>query len=45
LAETGDQDGFIAAMTDWTTLGRFIGQRLAEFGQKTQSRADYHKTP
>ena len=36
---------FIPAMLDWTLLGRYTGSRLAEYGQATQKRVEYHETP
>jgi len=38
-------DLFEAAMADWTRIGIYNGQRLAEFGQRKQCEVDYHETP
>ena len=29
---------------DWYVLSRYTGFRIAEFGQRTQDKADYHET-
>ena len=36
---------FVEAMLDFALLGRFTGIRLAEYGQKTQFKVDYHELP
>ena len=37
--------GFTRAMLDWTLLGRYTGIRLAEYGQPSQTKIDYHCLP
>lgn len=35
----------VHAMLDWTKLGRYTGSRLAEYGQATEKRIEYHELP
>ena len=37
--------GFTRAMLNWTLLGRYTGIRLAEYGQPSQTKIDYHCLP
>lgn len=45
LAAKGGPDSFAASLLDWALVGRGMGQRCAEFGQKKQFVAEFHQTP
>ena len=44
-SEANNFDSFEAAIADWTLLGIYTGNRLAEYGQKTQTKVDLHVYP
>ena len=43
-AREANQDSITAVVWDWYALSRYTGFRIAEFGQRTQDKADYHET-
>ena len=43
-ASEADPDSITAVVWDWYALSRYTGFRIAEFGQRTQDKADYHET-
>ena len=43
-ASEANQDSITAVVWDWYALSRYTGFRIAEFGQQTQDKADYHET-
>jgi hypothetical protein len=48
MLKTSASSNFLSAqctMTDLAILGRYLGPRLAEYGQKSQKRPEYHTYP
>lgn len=43
--DASNPNSIIQAMLDWTKLGRYTAFRLAEYGQSTETKIDYHELP